>query len=425
MGGCQVSCSTSFICCSGGQPCCSCTLPICWENCCVPCFPCICKEEEFDEQAVKVDIQLAEEQIKNMYTFKLLLLGAGESGKSTILKQIKLINRWKPSEDDLEAIARGLKNNIVECMQNLAERSTDFKYNIEGKENDLRLRLLASKLEDEDVGEFFTVQRAKEFKMLLETDAFKKTLARRDEFWLLESFDYLAENMIRIAAEDFVPSEEDMVMARVRTTGIVKTQFDHKVAEKPNVVTYEVVDVGGQRSERKKWLHCFDNVSAVLFVSNLAGYSKKLFEDQKMNRMKESLTLFEEIMDKQVFQNIPVYLIFNKKDLFERQIQKGDITTYFEDYKGETKDMRSVLNFFKEKFEKSSQDKKVAGIFDISAKVKVDVKGLFEQIKKELYDAEKEKLKKEAFSLINQLNRNKALLAKHGKDEQTELKVMK
>jgi hypothetical protein len=39
-------------------------------------------------------------------------------------------------------------------------------------------------------------------------------------------------------------------------------------------------DVGGQRSERKKWIHCFENVTAVLFVVAISGYDQCLAEDR-------------------------------------------------------------------------------------------------------------------------------------------------
>ena len=39
-------------------------------------------------------------------------------------------------------------------------------------------------------------------------------------------------------------------------------------------------DVGGQRSERKKWIHVFDNVNAVLFLVAISGYDHVLVEDR-------------------------------------------------------------------------------------------------------------------------------------------------
>ena len=45
------------------------------------------------------------------------------------------------------------------------------------------------------------------------------------------------------------------------------------------VCTFRVVDVGGQRSERKKWIHCFEDVTAILFFVALSEYDMTLRED--------------------------------------------------------------------------------------------------------------------------------------------------
>jgi len=41
-------------------------------------------------------------------------------------------------------------------------------------------------------------------------------------------------------------------------------------------------DVGGQRSERKKWIHCFEGVTAIIFIVALSEYDLTLAEDQEM-----------------------------------------------------------------------------------------------------------------------------------------------
>ena len=50
--------------------------------------------------------------------------------------------------------------------------------------------------------------------------------------------------------------------------------FDYGIA------TFSVFDVGGQRSERKKWIYCFDNVNAIIFVASLSEYDQVLEEDE-------------------------------------------------------------------------------------------------------------------------------------------------
>lgn len=73
---------------------------------------------------------------------------------------------------------------------------------------------------------------------------------------------------------DYKPSDQDILRCRAKTTGIIETTFNL------GPLTYRMVDVGGQRSERKKWIHCFDNVTAVLFVVAISGYDQCLAEDR-------------------------------------------------------------------------------------------------------------------------------------------------
>ena len=82
------------------------------------------------------------------------------------------------------------------------------------------------------------------------------------------------EDFERLFETTYLPSDQDILRTRLRTTGISETVFsvDHW--------TYRMVDVGGQRSERKKWIHAFDNVNVVLFVVAISGYDHVLVEDR-------------------------------------------------------------------------------------------------------------------------------------------------
>lgn len=73
-------------------------------------------------------------------------------------------------------------------------------------------------------------------------------------YWLLDAASYYFDHAVRLASPDYVPTDEDVIMTRIRTTGIDTTEF----SEPPYM--FSVVDVGGQRNERRKWIHCFDNV---------------------------------------------------------------------------------------------------------------------------------------------------------------------
>jgi guanine nucleotide-binding protein subunit alpha len=95
-----------------------------------------------------------------------------------------------------------------------------------------------------------------------------------------------------------------------------------------------MVDVGGQRSERRKWIHCFQGVTSVIFFVAMSEYNQYLIEDPTVNRMHESIALFEEIVNSRWFESSSIILFLNKSDLFKEKIQKVDLKCLFPDYTG-------------------------------------------------------------------------------------------
>ena len=97
---------------------------------------------------------------------------------------------------------------------------------------------------------------------------------------------------------------------------------------------FKMLDVGGQRSERRKWIHCFDCVNSVLFCASLSAYDQKLREDDTQNRMKEAILLFDEICNSPWFRDTKFILFLNKIDLFREKIEKVPLSVCFTEFNG-------------------------------------------------------------------------------------------
>lgn len=80
---------------------------------------------------------------------------------------------------------------------------------------------------------------------------------------------------------------------------------------------FYIVDVGGQRNERKKWIRHFEEAQGLIFVVALSAYCSKLFEDNKTNRMVEAIELFDQVANSRWFQETPIVLFLNKTDIFK------------------------------------------------------------------------------------------------------------
>lgn len=132
----------------------------------------------------------------------------------------------------------------------------------------------------------------------------------------------------RIAQPDYLPTDQDVLRSRVKTTGITETTFI--IGD----LTYRMFDVGGQRSERKKWIHCFENVTTILFLVAISEYDQLLFEDETVNRMQEALTLFDSICNSRWFVKTSIILFLNKIDRFKEKLPVSPMKNYFPDYEG-------------------------------------------------------------------------------------------
>lgn len=136
------------------------------------------------------------------------------------------------------------------------------------------------------------------------------------------------DSIDRIATPDYVPNDQDVLRSRVKTTGITETTFI--IGD----LTYRMFDVGGQRSERKKWIHCFENVTTILFLVAISEYDQLLFEDETVNRMQEALTLFDSICNSRWFIKTSIILFLNKIDRFKEKLPVSPMKNYFPDYEG-------------------------------------------------------------------------------------------
>lgn len=344
------------------------------------------EESKKDPQHNTVEKYLNDEAIKALTSFKVLLLGAGESGKSTVVKQLKVLHKVQMDEQELQNYRVTIHNNTVTSMQTFLEAADKFNFTFD-KEDEKEIANKVRNLVFEE-NKLMSMEMAENISKLWKTEPIQKAFEKRAEFWNLDAAPYYFENVIRFAEDDYTPNEEDCIMARVRTTGIVVTEFDE------GGVHFSVVDVAGQRSERKKWIHCFDDVKCLVFVVSLAGYNQVMFEDNEHNRMHEQLNLFQQIASNAVFATTPIFLFLNKKDLFEQMIKETDLSKCFPEYKGGN-DITAALKFVQTEFEKRMDDdgKKRLHVKYIAARFKKDIKYTWEELRTVLVEENKKDFK--------------------------------
>ncbi|QLL34185.1 hypothetical protein HG536_0G00420 [Torulaspora globosa] len=377
--------------------------------------------------SIERSMQLEKQKSRN--EIKLLLLGAGESGKSTVLKQLRLLHKggfthqerlqytqviWADAIQSMKILviqARKLgialdcddpmrHPELFECKRVLlkakalefidagvaggSEFLSDYvlKYSeryetkrrvqstgvarafdpedaVRPAGSTLDLREISKNLEDGTAdGQMFIKEQqpqpqrecsneeiAQAMKQLWTRDrGIRQCYARSNEFQLEGSAGYYFDHLDNFARPDYVCSDEDILKGRIKTTGITESEFTIGSSK------FRVLDAGGQRSERKKWIHCFEGITAVLFVLAMSEYDQMLFEDERVNRMHESIMLFDTLVNSKWFRDTPFILFLNKMDIFEEKVKRMPIRKYFPDFQGRVGDVEAGIQYFENIF---------------------------------------------------------------------------
>uniref|UniRef100_A0A8C5MY88 Guanine nucleotide-binding protein G(i) subunit alpha-2 n=1 Tax=Leptobrachium leishanense TaxID=445787 RepID=A0A8C5MY88_9ANUR len=296
------------------------------------------------ERSKNIDKNLREDGEKAAREVKLLLLGAGESGKSTIVKQMKIIHEDGYSEEECRQYRAVVYSNTIQSIMAIIKAMGNLKIDFgETARADDARQLFALSCTAEEQG-VLPDDLAGVIRRLWADQGVQACFNRSREYQLNDSAAYYLNDLERIGRSDYVPTQQDVLRTRVKTTGIVETHFTFKDLH------FKMFDVGGQRSERKKWIHCFEGVTAIIFCVALSAYDLVLAEDEEMNRMHESMKLFDSICNNKWFTETSIILFLNKKDLFEEKITQSPLTICFPEYTG-ANSYDEAASYIQSKFE--------------------------------------------------------------------------
>ncbi|OJJ80911.1 guanine nucleotide-binding protein subunit alpha gpaA [Aspergillus glaucus CBS 516.65] len=285
------------------------------------------EDKEGKQRNEEIENQLKRDKMMQRNEIKMLLLGAGESGKSTILKQMKLIHEGGYSRDERESFKEIIFSNTVQSMRVILEAMESLELPLEDARHEYHVQTVFMQPAQIE-GDSLPPEVGNAIGALWRDSGVQDCFKRSREYQLNDSAKYYFDAVERIAQPDYLPTDQDVLRSRVKTTGITETTFI--IGD----LTYRMFDVGGQRSERKKWIHCFENVTTILFLVAISEYDQLLFEDETVNRMQEALTLFDSICNSRWFVKTSIILFLNKIDRFKEKLPVSPMKNYFPDYEG-------------------------------------------------------------------------------------------
>ncbi|KAI8922039.1 hypothetical protein PhCBS80983_g00342 [Powellomyces hirtus] len=311
------------------------------------------EEKEAQLRSAEISRQLKNEARDAERSIKLLLLGSGESGKSTVLKQFKLIHGVPYSNMERMSYRPAILGNVMSCSKALIEAMEKLGIEYGDQATAVKAQIILSAPVLYGEGELVPPTVINAIQSVWADSGIQRCYARSNEFQLIDSCKYYLDEAPRLCDAGYTPNDQDILRSRVMTTTITENKFAI------NGITFRIFDVGGQRSERKKWAPYFDDVNSIIFLAAISAYDQKCFEDNQTNRMLESLNLFDSICNHPLFRRTSIILFLNKVDLFHEKLKTVPIKNYFPEYEG-SNSFEEASEYFARRFishNKSSEKK--------------------------------------------------------------------
>jgi GTPase SAR1 family protein len=280
-------------------------------------------------------------------TMKVAIIGTAASGKTTFFKQMQILHRNGFDTTENQNFLRILRSNFYTGLKELVN-SVETAGNKVSKQNKKNAKFFLEFTNIEDQISEEIIQQANE---LWADEAIQQVWEKRDSLpnFTIVNFDYIIKNIERLAGNDAIATNDDIVRCRQRTTGLSELDFPY------GKNYFHLFDVGGQKPERKKWdiIAETHKPTAIIYFASLIDFDVPLLTEEGKSRMDESLEVWEECLNKEGFKNTTVILMLNKLDLFEDKIERVDMTQTYKKYKGGN-DYDKAKAFILKMFEKKS-----------------------------------------------------------------------
>ncbi|XP_075242365.1 guanine nucleotide-binding protein G(o) subunit alpha-like isoform X1 [Convolutriloba macropyga] len=283
----------------------------------------------------QIDMQLKHDAKLTESEEKLLLLGAGECGKSTVVKQMKVIYADGFDQREIAQYRCVVRDNCMRAITAILQAMKNLGILFENEDLEDKYTIIRDfQLNFDPKTENIPPDIVSAISAVWKDPGLQSCYSRSNEYQLIDAAKYFIEKVDEITKDNYVPSKDDIIRARLQTQGIVEIEIN--IRTKNHIGRFRIIDVGGQRNQRKKWVHAFEDVTALIYVASLNDYDLVLQEDTRKgtNRMVESLNLFENTIHMNVFKEKSVILFLNKTDLFREKIVRSPIESYFNDYTG-------------------------------------------------------------------------------------------
>ncbi|RDL42542.1 Uncharacterized protein BP5553_02521 [Venustampulla echinocandica] len=279
-----------------------------------------------------IEHELKEHARKMRRECKVLLLGDQDCAQ-TLIKSMKIAHSGGFTYEEREEYQVVVMNYIIRVMKGLAYilKNGDIDLDDTAK---MHAKVLSQEIEKIQAGDGkITIEGA--------------GAVQDYEVFIPDSSLYFIEEIQRIAQNDYLPTDTDILKLGIATPTKAGAQ-EHRFTM--GRLSLHMFDISSQRSVKMKWIHQFETSISIVFCVDLSQYDHVLLQESNPNRLIESLSLFDSVVNSPWFLRTSITLLLCNVGHFEEKLRSKPLSNYFPDYNGGN-DVRRASKYLVKKFE--------------------------------------------------------------------------
>ena len=164
-----------------------------------------------------------------------MLLGCGQAGKSTFIKQMRIIHSEGFQDEEKAQMKLDIASNIAMSISTLIENSLFEETPQTDEDKDLQAainRVMSILEQNFDINTRLFIPEpdtvlsmADDITLIWKSAPIQQAYGNRNNFQLIDCAKYFLNKVHQIMAPDYVPTNDDITQTRVRTEGIIEHEF--------------------------------------------------------------------------------------------------------------------------------------------------------------------------------------------------------
>lgn len=315
-------------------------------------------EEDYDTAAAAIrseaiDRALQEEATTIRRETKLVMVGNMTSGKELIMQQIKVLyaDGYYSSEERrthrpaMYSTVRLLIHAIIDLLK-------DTGIHLPAELNQ-HFAILLHEVETVDLQKI-TPDAVAAIEAIWSCPEFSTVYIQNFEIDFPQYSAYFAQEIRRIAHDDYVPNEADIIRLNQSKGGINELRF------KWDELDVHLFNINGYIPQqfRNRWFHQLENATSLIYTVDVSRYDRPYLGQSSQSLLQEDLVHFESWANSPKFQNSSIILLLNNFSRFRQKLAYSPLTTFFPDYKPSPNDAEtSARQYILQKFKQLNRQK--------------------------------------------------------------------